>query len=100
MTKKTVRRWAVEQKTTLSRGYAWASTPMMGIILISSVKMVFPGLIDSTLKFIGLNILGLIIIYIIGYIDKRLRFFHEENDYIIDSNPHLKDLIQGEKSDR
>lgn len=94
-----IRRWLVVQKITLMRGYGWANTPMIGVIFVSAVKIAFPGLVDSTWKFMAWSFLGLIGMYIIGYIDRKLRLFHEENDYIIESNPHMMEVVEATREE-
>ena len=98
MNKSKFRRWAVEQKITLGRGYSWANIPMMGVVLVGAIKTLLPWLVDTTLKFILFTILGLIGLYIIGYIDKKFKFFHSENDYVVEANPHLMSVVDKSSS--
>lgn len=100
MTKGKLRRFLVEQKITLIRGYGWANTPMIGVIFVSAVKIAFPSLVDSPWKFIAWSILGFIVMYAIGYLDKKFRFFHEENDYITESMPHLMKVVDKANEDK
>lgn len=90
------RRWLVVQKYTLLRGYSWLNVIMLGIVCAASLKSAFPGLIDTVPKFIGLGFLGFIVLYIVGYIDYRYRFLHEEQNYATETNPHLMAGLRGE----
>lgn len=92
------RRWLVIQKTIIARGYQWANTPMIGVIFVSAVRMAFPALVDKWWKFLGLTIIGLAGIYAIGWLDKYLRLFHEENNYLIDVSPMVQDHLKEEHS--
>jgi len=97
LNKQKFRRWMVEQKITLGRGYQWANIPMMGVVVVVSIKNVLPWLVDTTAKFILLTFLGLFGLYAIGWIDKFFRFYNEENDYVVEKSPHLMKVVN--KSD-
>ena len=87
------RRWLVVSKTTLLRGYGWTQVPLLGIIAAGTLKSAFPGAIDSFSKFAALSVLGFIVLYTIGYVDKKYRFFHEESDYAYENSPHMMKVI-------
>lgn len=89
-----LRRWLVEFKYTLQRGYGWAQVPLLGTIAASTFKTAFPELVDSFSKFLLLTIFGFIALYSIGYIDKRYRFLHEENNYGVEVNPLMMKIIK------
>jgi len=90
------RRWIIVQKYTLQRGYAWGQVPAIGVIFASSIKAAFPGAIDSLNKFIILVIFSFIGLWAVGYLDKKLRFLHEENTYTTETNPMLMAGLRGE----
>jgi len=89
-----IRRWLVEFKYTLQRGYGWAQIPLLGTIAASSLKSAFPELVNSFGKFIALTIFGFFVLYLIGYIDKKYRFLHEENNYGVEVNPLMMKIIK------
>ena len=89
-----IRRWLVEFKYTLQRGYGWTQVPLLGVIAASSLKTAFPGLVNSFRRFILLSILGFVVLYIIGFIDKKYRFLHEENNYTIEVNPMMMAVVK------
>lgn len=92
------RRWCVEFKYTLQRGYGWAQVPLLGTIAASTFKTAFPGLVDSVWKFLALTIAGFIGLYAIGYIDKKYRFLHEEGNYSVEVNPLFMKMIENTNS--
>lgn len=87
------RRWCVEFKFTLQRGYGWMQIPLLGTIAASTLKTAFPGLVDSVWKFLLLTIVGFIGLYFVGYIDKKYRFLHEEGNYSVEVNPLFMQMI-------
>ena len=89
-----IRRWLVEAKYTLQRGYGWTQVPLLGVIAASSFKTAFPGLVDTFTKFILLSVLGFFTLYFIGYLDKKYRFLHEENNYGVEVNPLMMKIIK------
>lgn len=91
-----MRRWIIIQKYTLQRGYAWGQVPAIGIIFASSIKAAFPGAIDSLNKFIILCFISFIGLWTVGYLDKKLKFLHEENVYTTETNPMLMAGLRGE----
>ena len=91
-------KWLVVQKVTLLRGYGWANIPMMGTVFVGAVKIIFPSWVDTTLKFLLWAVGSLVIMYVIGYADKKSRLFHKEQDYIVESTPHLMDVVNREKN--
>lgn len=97
MEKDKIRKWLVEQKFTLIRGYGWAQVPVLGFIFASSVKQVLPGLFDTFLKFILLVIVGFFGLWFLGYLDKRYRFLHAENTYSSETNPVMMDILKSAK---
>ena len=99
MEKSKLRRWLVVQKIILLRGYGWVNTPMIGVIFVGAVKTIFPSLVSTTTKAIGWGALGLVVMYLVGYIDRKFRLFHEENDYITESMPHLMGMIDRSKDE-
>jgi hypothetical protein len=88
------RKWLVEAKYTLQRGYGWMNVPLLGIIAASTLKAAFPGLVNSFGKFVALSIIGFLGLYFIGYLDKRYRFLHEENNYTIEMNPYMMKVVK------
>ena len=93
MDKQSFRKWIVEQKFTLGRGYTWLSLPSMGIVVASSIQNVLPGVFDKFWKFVSLVIFGLILLWVIGWFDKRYHFLHSENSYSIEVNPLMMELV-------
>lgn len=89
-----IRKWLVEFKYTLQRGYGWTQVPLLGIIAASTLKAAFPGLVNSFWKFTILSICGFVTLYFIGWIDKKYRFLHEENNYTIEVNPYLMKVVK------
>ncbi len=79
-----IRTWVVIQKFTLSRGYIWCQSFMLGIIFAASIKIYVP-----TIPFWMLVVGSLIVLYTIGWIDKKFKFLHEEQSYATITNPKL-----------
>lgn len=90
------RKWIIVQKYTLQRGYAWGQVPAIGIIFASSIKAAFPGVINSLDKFIVLVVLSFIGLWCVGWLDRKLKFLHEENIYTTETNPMLMAGLRGE----
>jgi hypothetical protein len=91
------KRWLVIQKVIVARGYQWANTPMIGVIFVSAVRMAFPTLVDRWWKFLAFTVMGLVGIYVIGWFDKKLRLFHEENNYMVEVSPYVEEHIKEAK---
>jgi UDP-N-acetylmuramyl pentapeptide phosphotransferase/UDP-N-acetylglucosamine-1-phosphate transferase len=87
-------RWLVQQKVILSRGYQWVNTPLISIIFIGSVKALVPWLVETRVQVICWAVGGLAGLYLIGWIDKRFRFFRAENDYITEENTIVMNMAQ------
>lgn len=85
-----LKRGLVVHKIRLIRGYGWINTPMIGVIFVGAVKSIFPGFVDTTPKAFGWGIVGMLVMYLIGYIDQKRKFFQEENDYITEENKHMR----------
>jgi len=92
----TFRKWLIVQKFTLMRGYSWSQVPMLGFIGAGQVKLLFPGFFNSLTKFIILIIIVMIGLYGIGWIDKKYKFLHEDNNYATATNPLLLQGLRGE----
>ena len=87
------RRWLVVQKVTLGRGYSWLSQIMIGFIAIGSIKTIFPNWADTIPKvaiWFFVTVFGL---WFVGYIDKRLRLYHEESAYGTEVNPLMMEVV-------
>jgi len=93
ITLKKFREWAVVQRYTLSRGYIWAQCFLMGIIFASSLKAAFPEFINSFFKFIILVIIGFIVLYFVGWLDRKFGFLAAENNYVTSSTPLMMEAI-------
>ena len=91
------KKWLVIQKVILLRGYQWANTPMIGVIFVSAVKMAFPQFINTTWKFILFACLGFVGLYILGFLDKKLRLIHEEQNYMVEVTPEVFNHIKESK---
>jgi len=90
------REWMVVQKFTLGRGYSWANVPAIGIIFASSVKQILPGIFDTFFKTVLLAVFGMIVLWCIGWVDKRWRFLHAEQGYTVETNPIMMKGLRGE----
>jgi hypothetical protein len=97
MNKQNFRKWIIEQKYTLQRGYSWANIPAMGIVVAGSIKGVLPGLFDKFWKFAILVVIGIIGLWLIGWIDKKWHFLHAEQDYATVTNPTLMEIIEANR---
>ena len=93
MNRQSFRKWLVEQKFTLGRGYTWANIPAMGIVVASSIQNVLPGVFDKVWKFGVLVVLGLIGLWVLGYADKKWHFLHAEQNYATETNPVMMELV-------
>ena len=93
MDKSSFRKWLVEQKFTLNRGYSWMNIIILGVVAVTSLKTLLPGLIDSFWKAIIVGILGLFGLWFIGYLDRRYRFLHSEQNYTTETNPALMEIV-------
>ena len=83
-TLKKIRRWIVVQKYTFSRGYIWCQSILLGFIFASSIKVWLP-----QLPLVWLVIGAIILLYFIGWLDKKYRFLDEEQAYSVSRNPLL-----------
>ena len=88
------RRWAIIQKFTLQRGYVWMQIPLLGVIASSTLKSAFPRLIDRFTKFLILTILAFIGLYFVGWIDRKLRFLHDDNAFTTETNPVMMEVVE------
>jgi hypothetical protein len=88
------RKWLIIQKYIMQRGYGWTQVPLLGFIGAGQVKLLFPGYFNSLTKFALLVLFVLICLYIVGYIDKRYRFLHEDNVYLTETNPLLMQVVE------
>lgn len=88
-------------KFTLARGYAWCQLPAMATMGAGILYPYISGYIPW-LKFWQLAILAIIGFISVGWIDKKFRLLHEENNYSIETNPTLMELVnknrEGEKN--
>jgi len=78
------KRKIVVLKYTLQRGYAWCHLPVLATIGAGVLKPYFP---DISLWLLVLTALAVFII--VGIIDKKLKFLHEEQSYITEQNPTM-----------
>lgn len=88
-----MKKWLVTQKLILMRGYGWVNTPMIGVIFVGAVKTIFPTLVNTTPKAIVWGVVGLVGMYIVGYFDRRWKLYHAENNVVIETTPHLMDVV-------
>jgi len=95
-----LRRWFVEQKYTLQRGYGNLNVLMLGIVAAASIKGAFPALINSMTKFVLLSIFGFAILFIVGYFDKKWRVLDEENNYATEKSPLLMELVHAVRAEK
>jgi len=91
------RKWLVVQKFTLLRGYGWTQCLLMGFLAASQLKLLFPTFFDGIGKFIALIILSVIGLWSVGYIDKRMKFLHTENNYATETNPFMTEIANNIK---
>lgn len=87
------RKWLIVQKVTLGRGYSYVNVLMLGVVFAASIKTVLPGLINTFSRFVILSIVSFIGLYLIGWIDKKYKFLHDENAYAIETNPLLMQVV-------
>jgi UDP-N-acetylmuramyl pentapeptide phosphotransferase/UDP-N-acetylglucosamine-1-phosphate transferase len=91
---KKIRDWAIVQKYTLQRGYSHLQFPAVGVILATSIKGAFPGIIDNFNKFVLLCVFCFALLYFIGFLDKRWGVWKAENDYITTFNPYMMEVVE------
>ena len=90
-----LRRQMIVQKISLQRAYTWLQMPMMGIIFASTIKSAFPSLISGFCRFVILVLFSFVGLIFIGYLDRKFRFLHEEQNYNTETNPLLLDGLKG-----
>ena len=94
------REWLVRQKFTLGRGYSWANIPALSIVVVSAVKTILPGLINTFWKTVLVAVIGLFGLWFLGWLDKRYRFLHEEQIYQTETNPALWEVVQASRENK
>jgi len=87
------KRWAVIQKVTLGRGYGWLQVPMIGFIAASQFKLMFPAFFDGIAKFAVLVVMCTILLWLVGYVDKKMELLHAEQAYGTETNPRLMEML-------
>ena len=86
------RKWIIVQKYTLGRGYSNTQQVMIGVIFASSIKIWLPNYFDTAWKFIALVLISMIILYLIGWIDRKFKFIHTEQKFVTEMNPIMMDI--------
>ena len=71
-------------KYTLQRGYAWCHLPVLAIIGAGVLKPYFP---DISLWLLAS--IAFAVFIIVGFIDKKIKFLHEEQSYATEQNPTM-----------
>jgi len=71
-------------KYTLQRGYAWCHLPVLAIIGAGVLQPHFPNISMWLLALIALTVF-----IIVGFIDKKIKFLHEEQSYATEQNPTM-----------
>ena len=89
------RKGLVEFKYTLQRGYAWLQVPTLGLIGAGVLKPYFP---NHSLTELG--IAAMILFLIVGYLDRKLKLVHEEQNLVTQLNPTLMKGLYGDKDGR
>ena len=92
-----MRRKFVVLKFTMLRGYAWCQLPGMALVaagvLYPYTQQYVPGI-----KMWQLAILAVGGMMLCGWIDKKFRLLHEEQNYITETNPTLMAGLFPEKT--
>jgi len=90
-----LRKQLVILKFTLIRGYAWCQLPAMSLmgagVLFPYVRVYLPWI-----KMWSLAIIACVIMMTAGYIDRRFKLLHEEQNYATETNPTLMAGLRGE----
>ena len=95
-----LRRWLVVQKFTLARGYSWLNVIMIGFIVASQFKLLFPTFFDGIWMFILMIFLSTFGLWFIGYLDKKMKLLHVENSYGTETNPMMVELLNNTKNNK
>ena len=90
--------WLVVQKFTLARGYSWLNVIMIGFIVASQFKLLFPTFFDGIWMFIAMIFLSTFGLWFIGYLDKKMKLLHVENSYGTETNPMMVELLNNTKN--
>jgi len=93
-----LKRWAVVQKVTLTRGYGWLQVPMIGFIAASQLKLMFPAFFNGILKFTILIVACTILLWLVGYIDKKMELLHAEQAYGTETNLRLMEMLDNTRA--
>ena len=88
------KRWWIIQKVTISRGYVWLQSPVLSVLLATQLKLLFPAFFDGLFRFVLLIIASFLLLYFIGWVDRRWKFLDEENSYFTDTNTSLLNEIR------
>jgi len=88
-----LRMWGVMQKVTLMRGYGWLQVPMIGFIAASQFKLMFPAIFDGIWSLVILTILSTLVLWSVGYLDRKFKILHAENTYATATNPLLMRVV-------
>lgn len=86
------RHWLAIQKITISRGYLDLQQLMIGVIFASSVKVWFPSVFKTWWSFGLLVLVSMIGLYTVGWLDRRVKLFHEENKVGTEMNPFMVEM--------
>ena len=86
------RRWLVIQKITLSRGYIDVQNLFIGVIFTSSIKSWFPQYFTTWWSFALLVLAAMVFLYLVGWIDRKLRIINVEAQIGTEWNPFMVNM--------
>jgi len=95
ITKDKIIRWLVVFKFTLQRGYAWCQLPVLAI-MGAGIILPYIQQYGFKIRFWQLSFFALVVFMLTGWIDRRLKLLHAENNYTTETNPLLMQGLRGE----
>ena len=78
------RRKLISFKIVLQRGYSWCQLPTIAVIGAGIIKPYFPNW-----QLWQLAIVAFGIFVFVGFLDNKLRIFHEEQSWVTEHNPTM-----------
>jgi len=91
ISKERIIRLLVVFKFTLLRGYAWCQLPVLSLMGAGILLPYIKQYID--IRFWQLTLIALIIFIFVGYLDRKLKLLHAENNYSIETNPLMMEVV-------
>ena len=88
-------RMLVVFKFTLLRGYSWCQLPTLAL-MGTGIMLPYVQQYGLKIRFWQLAVLTFAIFLFFGYLDRKLKLLHAENNYGVETNPLLMQGLRGE----